>query len=141
MKTSLSLYRDTYQKRNPGTEIDFAVDFMDTIVNPKATAEKQGLDVSKVPDQDIPVTYMRITKMVKEDEPRVIFASYQPNKGKKKPWVKAQLLRECLKHFIIGGVEYSEALYLHHQAEAKKEDEVEQKEALIDEPEVESKNS
>ena len=141
LKTALSLYRERYQERNPDKEIDFAIDFFDTTVNPKETAEKQGLDGSKVPDKTIPVTYMRIVKTVKEDEPRVIFASYQPSKGQKKPWVKTQLLRECLKHFVIGGVEYSEALFLYEKNEAAALDEVKQNEQLIDEPEVKSENA
>ena len=141
LKSALSIYRERYQERNEEEEIDFSIDFFDTTVNPKKTVEEQGLDSANVPDKDIPVTYMRIVKMKKDDEPRVIFASYQPNKGKKKPWVKTQLLRECLKHFIIGGVEYSEALFLYDKNEQDKNDEVEQKEQLIDEPEVKSENA
>jgi len=141
LKNALTQYREQYQAMNKGKEIDFSIDFFETKLNPFDVAEKQGLDTTNMINQTIQVTYCRIVKVVKGDEPRVIFANYLPNvKGRKPQETKEMLLKESIRHFIIGGVEYAEAMYLYQvDQEGKGLQEADKKEEVADGAEVESK--
>ena len=117
-------YEDT------GVEIDFNITFTKHLMKEDSVPgydpeDKKFAEVKALIGEDL--FYMRISKNVtvedKPEEKRVIYTGYRPLRDfKKKDEAKRSLLLECLKSLMLGGLEYSELVYLQQK---EHEDEVE----------------
>ncbi len=130
LKNTLKAYATDYNNINPKNTVDFNVTF---------TTHK--FEASDIPDYDPKdekfeqarklnkqvLYYLRLSKtLVDTKEKRVIFTSYRPAKTFKKTEAERAMLMECIKQLMIGGLEYSEAIYrMQRNEEAQKENQTE----------------
>lgn len=131
IRTVLGDYRDRLAKSK--VEVDFSLDFNESAINPYQVAKSNGVNVSELEDQgEIKVTYFRIIKVVKGQDPRVVFANYVNVEVSKKPAIrKERLMREAIKHFMLGGLEYAEALYTMQKNQKAQQEKIEKPEMKV----------
>jgi hypothetical protein len=131
LKNTLKSYEDDYNRINPKTEVAFNVTFTLHKFNAKENIEDYDPDdekfaeVKRLDGKDL--YYFRISKTILADsEKRVIFTSYRPAKSLKKGEAQRSMYMEAIKNLLIGGLEYSEAIYrMNRSEEGQKENQTE----------------
>ena len=119
-----------YNRVNPKNKVDFNLTFT---LHKFDAKELEGYDkkderFDKAREMDGEnLYYLRLSKtLVDSVEKRVIFTAYRPQKAFKKDVAHRGMLMECVKQMMIGGLEYSEAIYRMKVAEdAQKENQKE----------------
>ena len=130
LKNTLKQYAVDYNNINPKNKVDFNVTFTVHKFNandiPDYDPKDEKFAKAKAMDGKN-LYYLRLSKTLMDTkEKRVIFTTYRPEKGFKKADAQRLMLMECLKQLMIGGLEYSEAIYRMNRAEeAQKEDQTE----------------
>jgi hypothetical protein len=137
LKNTLKSYKDDYNQINPEEKVDFSVTFTLHKFNAKENIE--GYDpkdvkykqVKELDGQDL--YYFRISKtLLKSEEKRVIFTTYRPAKTFKKEAAQRAMYLEAIRNLMIGGLEYSEAIYRMNRAEeGQKENQTEPQEKAV----------
>jgi len=131
LKNTLKSYEDDYNNINPGTEVAFNVTFTlhkfvaKENIDGYDPADEKFAEVKRLDGKDL--YYFRISKTILADnEKRVIFTAYRPAKSFKKTEAQRSMYMEAIKNLMIGGLEYSEAIYrMNRQEEAQKESQTE----------------
>lgn len=140
IKNTLSQYAQDFNTLNHEDEdgnltgdkkIDFNVTFSRHVMDPD---QIEGYDpedpkfeaVTKYSGRAL--IYLRIVKIFllgdDTDEKRVIYTGYRPvDEFKDKESMKKSLLMEALKNLLIGGLEYSEAIYRMNEQKEQEEHE------------------
>ncbi len=125
IKNTLKMYAVDYNNINKNNKIDFNLTFTTHKFiakdlqgydpdNPKFAGTKQ-IDGQKL-------HYFRLSKILVDDnEKRVIFTSYRPVKQFKREVAKRAMLTECIRQMMIGGIEYSEAIYRMNMQKEKEQ--------------------
>ena len=127
LKNTLKGYVDDYNRVNHKDRIDFNVSF--TLHKFKATDvegyDKKDEKFAKVKELDGQnLYYLRLARiLVDKSEKRVIYTTYRPADKYKKQVAMRMMYLELLKQLVLGGLEYSEALY--KMQEKEKEDQKE----------------
>ena len=129
IKDILAKYVEDYNGFNPDENIDMNLTITYHKANPAEMAKSvdADFDVAKHPDEELNFCYLRISKtLLTSKEKRVIYANYRLQKEfKDDKLMHLSLLEEGLSHLVIGGIEYSEALYLMSMQKEKEKENAE----------------
>lgn len=130
LKNTLKDYGRDYNKINPKDKIEFNLTFTIHVFKAKDIKDYDPKDerfaqAKKLDGQSL--YYLRISKtLMTTVEKRVIFTTFRPEKAFKKDVAHRMMLMEAIKQLMIGGLEYSEAIYrMNRQEEAQKENQKE----------------
>ena len=121
LKNTLKQYAMDYNRINPKNKVDFNVTFTTHKFDPK---DIEGYDPkdekfaeAKKLDGEL-LYYLRLSKTLMDTkEKRVIFTTYRPEKKFKKASAERMMMLDCIRQLMIGGLEYSEAIYRMNRAE------------------------
>jgi len=115
IKNTLKGYVMDYNEINPEDKIDFNLTFT---LHKFDVKEVDGYDeddekfaeAKRLDGKDI--YYLRVSKtLVDKIEKRVIFTAYRIASSMNKDIAHRAMLFQCVKQLMIGGLEYSEAIY------------------------------
>ena len=126
IKNTLKSYAMDYNEINPDDKIDFNLTFT---THKFSVEDVPGYDENNSKFSDAKkmdgnnLHYLRLSKTLMDSkEKRVIFTAYRPEGALKKEVAHRSMLLECVRQMMIGGLEYSEAIYRIDKAESKQEE-------------------
>ena len=131
LKNTLKSYEDDYNRINAELpKIAFNVTFtrhkfVAADVPDYDASDKKFDHATELDGQEL--YYFRISKTILDDnEKRVIFTTYRPSKSMKPAVAERAMYLEAIRNLMIGGLEYSEAIYrLNKVEEGQKENQKE----------------
>lgn len=130
IKNTLKSYVLDYNKINPEDKLDFNLSFT---THKFDVSEIDGYDLEDPKFSNVAhldgetLYYLRIAKvLLDKSEKRVIFTAYRPAKSMKKDVAHKSMLLESVRQLMIGGLEYSEAIYQMNEKRIEEEEESEE---------------
>jgi hypothetical protein len=131
LKNCLKSYEDDYNRINPNTKVAFNVTFtLHKFIAKESLkdydpADEKFAQAKALDGKDL--YYFRISKtIIADDEKRVIFTAYRPAEAFKKDAAHRAMYLEAIRSLMIGGLEYSEAIYrMNRKEEGQKENQTE----------------
>jgi len=121
IKNTLKVYVTDYNNINPENKVDFNLSFtthrFDTKEVPGYDPEgEQFQEAKRLHGKEL--YYLRLSKtLVDKVEKRVIFTAYREVGKLDGEIAHRAMLLQCIRQMLIGGLEYSEAIYRMHRAE------------------------
>ena len=101
--SSLSAYRDDYNKINPGDTIDFNLEIKNMVINPKdiqLSEQTPSDEIESFKNRDpFPCYYLRLAKVFLDREPpekQLIYSQYKEETIEKKNKAHMKLYRDCM---------------------------------------------